>query len=1526
MNRQPAQRRRAWWPAAQLGLALGVAVIGVLVATTLQPSAASGLAAQTPVEQLRSWSDQVSAQGGASKVSDARVEGLALVLRRIGPKARNELTQLGRTQGGNVLMLLMRQRVGPALERLAPRLSRSQSFFFFTDVQYWLEQLSLPVGKRGRLMFRPDLGWTQVPSLDRYHEQIVTDSDGDGIPDAVDPDDDGDGVPDAKDSSDNVSGIPDAWMAREDVDGDQEEDGAADAVDKSPNAAGRPCFFVDEELLDFHTVAAARSFYAKRGCAPSLAAKARKAKAKKSAKPKHSAKKAATKKKPHAKHRARGRVLTGPPVIPSNTAPPTISGTPAVGETLTASPGTWTGTPAPTFAFVWQWEDSPGHWSPIAGATAGTYTVESSDGGHNIRVEVTGSNKLGSNRADSAIVTIQAAGTIPKNTSAPSISGTPQAGQVLKASPGAWSGSPAPTFAYAWQSSSNGNTWKAIAGAKASTYTPVLGDVGSKLRVVVTATNSAGHNDAASAAIGPVVANGSPKNTAVPTISGTVQVGSALTASPGSWTGSPSFTYAWERSTDNASTWTTIANATGTTYTPTQDDLKADLRVKVTATNSSGSSFAYSAQVGPVTQGGCSDPTLDTDKDKVPDCQELAGGQIQIQNGTGAEQPRSFKSDPTKTDTDNDGIGDYDEWSKKVSDPSATDSDSDDLTDYEEFKQYGSVPNDMDTDNDALEPGKSTATVDPRFEDGTEVKGYAGDNTTIATSPTLSDTDGDCVPSSGSICKNGDGYSDWDEVNKGGTNPLVADVPVASVFVTPNTTSDIAVNATLTDTQTTTDYNGSLNTATTKNVDLTTKTQVTEIGGNVKAGWQTKKGFNASAEFDASHSWTTEHQTGYTNTLQNKYQQYTEDSSEHGVKLNGGSLGATVSVQNLGTRSFIPKTLEVTAFQPDPDQPGKLKPIATLVPGNGVNQTTFTPGETNGPYKVTDSSVSTLQLLQLEADPGALVYAIPDPELDDPTTGKSYGATIGSNLPVQTAEISIDYGPGHTDPTDKLAPKDYFVATNVDRTPEGLTAGITMSKVLQILNIDHKTSGCASGQPAGILCEVNGVESQPSGPNQPFHAWAVTASTDVDVTTPASFDDIVVKPRSVVHLIYMVDSDGDGLFDTTEDDYGTDPTKVDTDGDGISDYDETQNGWKVPYPQDSPYQIYSNPLSKDIDNDGSWDGCPGAAATCGQSQYRPESKRSTDPDDPDTNSDGRLDGSQADDAVLAVCPNCFRVPSQTTPITVGAPDGVAVDQRSGTIWAAGDVSNAVEGFDVTGKSTATLTLGVGADGVAVDPETSNVWVTSSSAGKLFEFDPHGSQLKSIDISSFPNASSPSAPWGVATDAAGNVYVAAQTQQGHAVILEYDSDGAATASHVDPALPGAHGIAVDNQGHVYISVIFPPPSSKKDPLPPPPAIAVYDSKDSFNRLAEWNASQASPGFRLPYFLAVDPGRTLYVSDAGNGTVQKYLANGTYLASWSGGSLLEPTGLAFDSACNLYVGDGDESVGLHRYAYPNGCATP
>lgn len=90
----------------------------------------------------------------------------------------------------------------------------------------------------------------------------------------------------------------------------------------------------------------------------------------------------------------------------------------------------------------------------------------------------------------------------PENTVLPAISGIAQVGQVLTALEGAWTGAPA--FTYQWQDDDGG--WVNIIGATSRTYTPLVGDVGNPIRVVVTGTNAEGSDSATSAATADVIA------------------------------------------------------------------------------------------------------------------------------------------------------------------------------------------------------------------------------------------------------------------------------------------------------------------------------------------------------------------------------------------------------------------------------------------------------------------------------------------------------------------------------------------------------------------------------------------------------------------------------------------------------------------------------------------------------------------------------------------------------------------------------------------------------------------------------------------------------------------------------------------------------------------------------------------------------------------------------------------------------------------------------------------------------------
>ena len=98
-----------------------------------------------------------------------------------------------------------------------------------------------------------------------------------------------------------------------------------------------------------------------------------------------------------------------------------------------------------------------------------------------------------------------ATGGKPANTTLPKVSGAAKVGQKLSASTGVWTGTAPLRYAYQWQRCKPGCV--NIVGASASSFTPSGADQGAKLRVVVTASNSAGAAAASSTQVGPVAAS-----------------------------------------------------------------------------------------------------------------------------------------------------------------------------------------------------------------------------------------------------------------------------------------------------------------------------------------------------------------------------------------------------------------------------------------------------------------------------------------------------------------------------------------------------------------------------------------------------------------------------------------------------------------------------------------------------------------------------------------------------------------------------------------------------------------------------------------------------------------------------------------------------------------------------------------------------------------------------------------------------------------------------------------------------------
>jgi hypothetical protein len=115
-----------------------------------------------------------------------------------------------------------------------------------------------------------------------------------------------------------------------------------------------------------------------------------------------------------------------------------------------------------------------------------------------------------------------------------------------------------------------------VAGSTAATYTLTASDVGRRIRVVVTGSADGYRSTSrVSASTAKVIAP--PLTTTKPLVSGTAQVGSVLTADPGTWgPAGVTLSYQWFRSGKK------IRNATASTYTLVGADFRRTLTVKVT--------------------------------------------------------------------------------------------------------------------------------------------------------------------------------------------------------------------------------------------------------------------------------------------------------------------------------------------------------------------------------------------------------------------------------------------------------------------------------------------------------------------------------------------------------------------------------------------------------------------------------------------------------------------------------------------------------------------------------------------------------------------------------------------------------------------------------------------------------------------------------------------------------------------------------------------------------------------------------
>ena len=265
------------------------------------------------------------------------------------------------------------------------------------------------------------------------------------------------------------------------------------------------------------------------------------------------------------------------------TGAPTITGTAQVGETLTAdTSGVADGLSNASFSYQWQADDVE-----IAGATASTYTLADADEGKAISVAVSFTDDAGNEESlTSAATAAVEARPNSQATGAPTISGTAQVGETLKAETSGIAdadGLDNAGFAYQWLADGAD-----LPGATDDTYTLVDTDEGKAISVTVSFTDGGGNEESlTSAATGAVEAKSNSPATGQPAISGTALVGETLTADTSGIADEDGLTnavFSYQWLADGAE----ISGTTGSTYTLVDADEGKAISVAVSFTDDAG--------------------------------------------------------------------------------------------------------------------------------------------------------------------------------------------------------------------------------------------------------------------------------------------------------------------------------------------------------------------------------------------------------------------------------------------------------------------------------------------------------------------------------------------------------------------------------------------------------------------------------------------------------------------------------------------------------------------------------------------------------------------------------------------------------------------------------------------------------------------------------------------------------------------------------------------------------------------------
>ena len=184
-------------------------------------------------------------------------------------------------------------------------------------------------------------------------------------------------------------------------------------------------------------------------------------------------------------------------------------------------------------------------------------------------------------------------------------------------------------------------------------------------------------------------------------------------------------------------------------------------------------------------------------------------------------------------------------------------------------------------------------------------------------------------------------------------------------------------------------------------------------------------------------------------------------------------------------------------------------------------------------------------------------------------------------------------------------------------------------------------------------------------------------------------------------------------------------------------------------------------------------------------------------------------------------------------------------------------------------------------GIASDA-SGNVYIADTGNNRILKYSNLGSLLASWGTAGSANGQF-NQPWGIAVDAA-SVYVG---DSGNNRVQKFTQAGAFVSAWT---VTGAHGVAIDGLGNLYVSGTS--------------AIGKYTVAGAL--VTSWGSAGAGNSqFNAPYGVAADAAGNVYVADTNNGRIQKFTGTGAYVTQWGG--LTAPDGVCIDNGGHVIVAE-------------------